>query len=702
MKGRLIDDVRRRRMLVLGATLAIMLAVLWIGRNALCSFRDGNLEYVMRILTQTELRIARLDGIVQSAFDATASNWTNLVVQMNQKLTKSTIAESDIDFIVQTRQQSSRLDAKRLADEYNIAASEFAQSQKTIETLVADGEMLVEGMSDKAISIESDDVTEALKDLCRFRNAMIEELSSPWTILWHKPKIDEESERIDGAWNSSLAREGWKKRLDIVMNYQSLTNEIHSACLKQDNLEGRMKRIVEELSAMPFDGSNSIFAVRSILEGKLDKAEAEWDKIEVELENVVTLLNQLELKCDEFMKTGLSELNDLHQQHGTYVESTAIETMQGICTQVEADRNAFLERFRGSQFQITNEMQRIVAIREEIYAHTNLLANASGLPSRELESLCHRGTELARVMDLRTLINDIHALMMATDRWVDNCSRLQERFTKGIARVRESLPDWMKLAEDISNVRKEQSSEVIELKNRLMALQGKLAPCRADDESTMLDLRSSMDKIENVINKIGKSCVSVVACTNGVSASSELAINASIKGALTRLKDSMREIETKTNSMFSDGRIYRVGYVRDTLNWGNDIKNGRRNFSIALDFPVAGQHRVEVRLSKRRGNYLFRSSGRHDIKISGTIKDGYGRSSLFDETKNDSTASWGQFNLAVLESMCTAGRNGFELELNFSSKGYNALSGEWRFELLEFEIWVDGKKNNSVYRLQKL
>ena len=702
MNRRLIDDVRRRRMIVLSATLTIILKALGIGRNALCRFRDGNLEYVLRILTQTELRIARLNDIVPSAFNATALNWTNLVAQVNEKLTKSTIAESDIDFIVQTRQQYSRQEAKRLANEYSIAASEFTQRQKTIASLVADGEKLVEGMSDNAIRTESDDVAEVLKDLYRFRDAMIKEFSSPWTVLWHKPEIDAEAERIDGAWNSSLAREGWKKRLDIVMNLQSLTNEIYSACLKQDNLEGRMKRIVEELSAMPFDGSNSISAVRSILEGKVDKVEAEWDKIEAKLENVVTRLNQLESDCDGFMNKGLSELNDLHQQHGTYVESTAIETMQGICSQIDADRNAYVEQFRRSQFQITNEMQRIVAIREEIDSLTNLLTNASGLSSRELESLCHRGTELARAMDICILINDINALMAANDRWINNCSRLQERFTVGIARVRESLPDWMKLAENISNMRKNQSLETVELKNRLMALQEKLAPCRADDESTMIDLRKTLDEIDNAIKRIGKSCARGVACTNGVSATSDLAINASIKGDLIRLKDSMRDIETKTSSMFSEGRIYRVGYVRDTLNWGNDIKNGRRVFPIALDFPVSGQHRVEIRLSKRRGNYLFRSSGRHDIKISGTIKDGYGCSSLFDKTKNDSTASWGQFDLAVLESMCTAGRNGFELELNFSSKGCNASSGEWRFELLEFEIWVDGKNNNSVYRLQKL
>lgn len=699
---RLISDVRRRR-LIGGVALAVAAgAALLVGDLAFCRFRDNLRAGALEKLANAEARLARIDEISSAAFSQFRVDWTNLVAGSSARLQVPVRILTEVEALALTRDRNCQDEVARLTNECGIAVRQFADGGNALAGLIDRWRQIVPQVEAAAGNSAGHDVESVFSELLSFRDSLSGKTNSLIRLFQKRADWRMASSRLDDAWEKMCATDEWQRRSLLLAECRGLTNELHGIVRCCSDADEHLARIVNELAGIPFDDTRSIAAVRTILAAKLDECYKFCDEAEKAFEEQQESFAKCEADFVAIVEKGSAELGELRRQHGSYINAEAWNEFLELEKESSRLKVSSGMRLGKVLLSVTNEMARLLAIRTEVIVVTNELAQIESGQDKVTEEICQRGMSLAREMVLVNLREGVKSACEALQETAGSVDAGMKRFAAILGRIKDSLPNWSQLAVEIATERKSLAAESRKINEELESVLKALGECRSEDEKIMNSLNAACYKVVEALRVAGASCAEQVVCTNGVSAERSIQINEKIKRALDLLREKMTSLKEETNKRLADASLYRVGYRRDPLLLQNDVVTGARKAEFAVDVERAGSHRIAIRIEKRRGNYLFRSSGRHDVKIQGTLSDGCGGLGSGEKSVTDSTANWRQFELVVLESKCTEGKNSFNLKLEFHSEGHGVETGEWRLDLLEFEVWIDGKKEENVYRLVRL
>lgn len=696
---RLISDVRRRRAIIEIALVAVAGVTLFVGNGAFCHFRDDLRAEALQELAKAEECLARIDEISSAAFSRYCGDWTNLVESTSAQLQEPRHRRAEIDFLALSRSQNYQGEVTRLINEYNAATQRLYSVRNAVSEMLARGRTVSVQMDGVARKEDDQGIEAVSAALLLSRDSLSREMDSVIELFWRRGSWRRAS---SDAWEIIVAKDEWKNRSSLLAEYRGLTNELHKIAGSYFTTADEIDCIAKRLADVPFDGARSVDAIRAVLVSKLDEYDRCWDEAEKTLDEQQTAFERKVADLIETMERGMAELDELRRQHGSYVNVECGKELFEIEDEAARLKSSSAMRFGAAFLSVSNELVRLDAVRTETISITNTLVQIDGGNDKRTEEICQKGMALVKEMDFVNLRGGVKAGCDAVHESMEMAGALAKRFVAILGRIKDSLPDWGQLAAKITAERKFLAEENQKIKEEFGAITKTLGECLSDDDTILNSLNSMCGKISAGLRVIDASCAEHVACANGVSAERSMQTNEKIKSAVSLLWKKVRSLAEEMNAHLLDSSIYRVCYRRDPLLLRNDVVAGVPKIDFSVDVGRAGLHRIAIKLEKRQGNYLFRSFGRHDVEIQGTLSDGRGGVSSEEKTVNDSTACWRQFELTALESNCADGKNRFVLELKFSSEGHGVETGEWRFELLEFEVWIDGRKTEDVYRLERL
>ena len=158
MPPRLIQDVRRRRLIGAIAFVVVAGAVLLVGSEAFCHFRDDLRADALQELAKAEERLTRIDEISSVACSRYCGDWTNLVERTSAQLQDPGKGQAGGDSLALSRSQNYQREIVRLTNEYCVAAQKLGNDCNAFSEVIDRGRAVSVQMEGVARNVDILDV----------------------------------------------------------------------------------------------------------------------------------------------------------------------------------------------------------------------------------------------------------------------------------------------------------------------------------------------------------------------------------------------------------------------------------------------------------------------------------------------------------------------------------------------------------------
>ena len=705
MQRRLIDDQRRNRRLTVIASfvlLATALGIVWF-YNERSRFQGKN------VLSDLQEKLEWLSENTDLAQDVSEmERQTGSIMRMLKKVDEISLA--DIDFTLGTRKQESQMVATGVAKNCKDALVELSSLRQQLTRLTQDGSNIVARLLKATRSGIFTDISgiraEANKNFLGLKQLCDNLFVIPWK---YNPSIDECRRIINLIATNQSGNNDWMGLVKLHNEYVSWTNSATSLLVRHNNTENTLKDNYRKLRSYPFDRENTQGITLKTIASELDSVEPLISKGSELCDTAFSHLDEILSVRKSAVQRDLEAICRLQDLHGDYVGAgcvtSAKNALVSLTDSCSAKRNEINERCRTIRDSISNVRRSQGKASESL---SELRAMGGETSDEFVVKKCEENVTL--IHELRAARTSLESNMISLTNYIRQAKSEIETTANEVAtslkRLKLSFPDWVTEGRKIN-------SELTDIKLKIETVRGDFEQMQkafvryrdVNSSGGMVELRERLNEIRDMLSRVDNACATQTSCSNGRDLMRLSQRRDVAKKDVEGLVEKIQRLSIDLNTALATGNLREKRYVplSDLSLISSQLQNqaGVGHFDLALDIPVAGKHKVEIRFNKgRRSLYKTSPHTQHKVVASCAVSGVIGKES--ELSWDDSTISW--HGSVILEGEFCSGINDFTLDLKFRAEGYRGemlKSGVWQFQYdgadnFYVEFLVDGVVNNVL------
>jgi len=704
---RLINDIRRKQTFV---SLLILTGTVAIGILLCRSYRQMEKKYrdeVERLINELQETNSRYFAVSPSAFDhdiTDINNFSQTAIECCEK--PLSVSNTVIDSFARTRSNASGNEVRQLVEKYNNIVDAYKTAQVELGKSVDSGKELVGNISSyiesdlaktAVTSIEQSEHNQNLLKNDLNRNYLLKLLlgDTSKNIITVKSNID----KLQNGLND------YGHILKLLDNSHSLTNRLSNDIEKLKELDFAAQQTLIELKALPFDTTGSFSSATNCL-----------TTLSSDCETIVSYMRTARSKFkrefdDDYSKTQkdigkfVVKMEELQTQHGSYFKQEKLELARTVKNKLNEQFDLDFETFQKNINLLVSEETRLNSYREQAKVFLDNILSGSRNDIAVLESNCRKVIDFVRQFDTVNLTN----LVKVTEQFVNDVQvavlKQKNAVETYLHESEAALPNWAQKKDEIISKRQEILKDLFCITNKVADAKEKLSLYRdGNNNDKIVALRTALLKKNEDVGNLAREFELQIKCSNGREANAAETINLELLEKVNGIKATYESWQNDFVTIIRSGEIYRVEYEPCQLQLGEQLSQGTKRIDFSLDINKAGRHNVAVRVYKTARKFLYDQNKKHSIEFRTIMSDDYGNRKEDSVEHSDTTASWGKEGVEIinLSGDYPQGKVDFILHFGFSTSRDNPKGEGWRFNLLHFEIYLDGQKVENFYRKKRL
>lgn len=711
---RLINDIRRKYLIVVASFLILFAFLFYIGMNYVSVVNDQ--LHLESIAVYNKLREQLMWFDKEMNIISDCESISHQLDTLSAEVSSiSKISKEKIDFIVATRKVENKKETQQVYNHLMMALEEMSSIQSSLNIQIKTGEKIKLNLINLKEIREFKEINSKIEECSNVVNKINELQSRNFVFsIEAKSMIKKGKDLVFEIEANAKKSGGWKEITKEHFSYQDWDKEVQDNFSKFKAVQDKSNKLYAKLEQIPFDNVTSLNLYNKKVNTGIEVANKLISVARNLHDKIWQSTNDLLIKSRSNFEKMVNEVLYLKKQHGDYVDSSRVQMAQRYLSRFDIISEKFKKSLMDSKELLNKDIQQVErvkslveSINEEIHDTNVLHENQFGLYFRAIEE--------SDTLSQNCLIlkKSIVSLTNNVDKIFVELNEISNQLSIEKQRIESALPNWQEEAKALAEKIEIVKDSCIEDRIKVQNFESRLIYYRNSGKTDIMSLffeklATLNNDLTKIIDQDFSGCSS---CDSGLQLSELTESVNNLNNKANKLKQRIDNVINDFNVYYKKGYISEIKYVEyDNCeqSFAAQLQNGIRHFDFAIDIAQGGKHKVEIRfIKKNRSLYKISPNMKHNIALECTVS----RSNNVTEKFffQDLTRDWN--GSVVFESDFFQGRNQIVLDLLFSaigSKGETLRNGKWQFlyergyfstEMVDnfiLEIWVDNIKQKIL------